>query len=159
MAAPNQGVKFFGIMQRLLTPLAAIGLSLRWAYGASLTSKEIENEKEPHPIFAVDCSARGRASDVRDFGIRWGRSEHKFFNHHGPAAWVGPAVSAPMPDSLPQVPPRGAHSGPKTRLCEKVSTLLEALHALRSRGLNGAMCQQAHRLIFYAFNPGGQSRQ
>jgi hypothetical protein len=52
--------------------------------------KEVENEKEPHPVFAVDCSARGCASDVRHFGICWGWSEHKFFNDHGPetTAWA-----------------------------------------------------------------------
>jgi hypothetical protein len=50
--------------------------------------EEIENEKEPHPVFAVNSSARGDASDVRHFGIRWAWSEHKFFNHHGPAAWA-----------------------------------------------------------------------
>jgi hypothetical protein len=46
--------------------------------------KEIENEKEPHSVFAVDCSARGCAPDVRHFGIRRGWSEYQFFNDHGP---------------------------------------------------------------------------
>jgi hypothetical protein len=86
-------------MLKLLTPLVPSAHHFERAHGASLTLKGERNEKEPHSVFAVDCSAGCGGSDALGLGVAG--TEHKFVNYvYATDASAGQSLSKTMPASL-----------------------------------------------------------